>query len=110
LAKPSASRPAGPRRVVCDVSALAEPDLTTIDALARIALDAWRLGCQVQLRNASPELRELLALAGLADVVRCVAGSGVESRGETEEREELRGVEEERDPADAIAGDLDDLE
>jgi anti-anti-sigma regulatory factor len=66
--------------VVCDVSALAGSDLATVDALAGLALVARRLGCRVRLRHASPELRELLALAGLADVVPCAAGSAVEPR------------------------------
>ena len=86
-------------RVVCDVGALERPDLGTVDALARVALLARRLGGRVDIRHAAPELRELLALAGLGDIVPCER-SGVEVRGQTEHREEARGVEEERDPAD----------
>lgn len=110
MAKPAASRPARRRVVVCDVSALVEPDLAMVDALARLALVARRIGCRVQLRYASPQLRELLGLAGLADVVPCAARSGVEPSRQTEEREELRRVQEEGDPADPIARDLYDLE
>jgi ABC-type transporter Mla MlaB component len=41
----------------------------TVDALARLQLAAGRLGCTVRLRNASPGLRELVALMGLDDVL-----------------------------------------
>ncbi len=44
-------------------------DAVTVDALARLQLAARRCGCQVRLRNASPELLELVAFLGLADVL-----------------------------------------
>ena len=50
---------------VCDV----EPDAVAVDALARMQLGARRHGCQVRLRDASPELRELVAFMGLRDVL-----------------------------------------
>ena len=53
---------------LCDVSGV-EPDAVTVDALARLQLGARRCGCSVRLRNASPELRELVALMGLTDVL-----------------------------------------
>lgn len=46
-------------------------DLATVDALARMALAARRLGCGLEIERAPAELRELLELAGLARVVRC---------------------------------------
>jgi len=52
----------------CDVSGV-EPDAVTVDALARLQLGARRHGCRVRLRNASPELRELVAFMGLQDVL-----------------------------------------
>ena len=52
----------------CDVTGV-EPDAVTIDALARLQLAARRQACQVRLRNASDELRELVAFMGLADVL-----------------------------------------
>jgi hypothetical protein len=85
--------------VVCDVAAL-DPDLVTVDALARLQLTARRLGRRVRLRHASCKLEELLALAGLCDVVPLWAELPLEPRGQTEEREQGRGVEEEADPAD----------
>ncbi len=54
--------------VYCDVRDVT-PDAATIDALARLQLVAGRNGCQVRLRGASPELLELVAFLGLADVL-----------------------------------------
>ncbi len=53
---------------VCDVATV-EPDAVTVDALARLQLAARRTGCQVRLRHASDDLRELVAFMGLADVL-----------------------------------------
>ncbi|MGH2450438.1 MAG: STAS domain-containing protein [Candidatus Limnocylindria bacterium] len=69
-----------PLVVLCHVGA-ARAELGTVDALARLALSARRLGCAVRLRDASPELGELVELVGLADVMLCVRGSGGEPRG-----------------------------
>ncbi len=52
----------------CDVSGV-DPDAVTIDALARLQLAAGRHGCQVRLRHASDELRELVGFMGLTDVL-----------------------------------------
>jgi hypothetical protein len=74
---------ATPRRrtIVCDVGALVAPDLGTIDALARMQLGARRVAHEIRLRNASSELRQLLAFAGLDEVLP------LELEGQTEERE-----------------------
>ncbi len=56
------------RVVDCDVGGVA-PDAVAVDALARLQLAAGRRGCQVRLRNASRELRELVAFMGLRDVL-----------------------------------------
>jgi ABC-type transporter Mla MlaB component len=53
---------------LCDVQGV-EPDAVTVDALARLQLAARRHGCRVRLRNASDELRELVAFMGLDDVL-----------------------------------------
>ena len=73
------------------VSPIVRPDLSTIDALARLQLAAHRLGFEVRLCHASRELKELIAFAGLDGVLR------VEARRETKEREQRLGVEEERE-------------
>jgi anti-anti-sigma regulatory factor len=84
-----------PRAIVCDASDL-DADAAAVDALARLRLTARRLGCRFRLRNATDELRELLAFVGLAEVL------GVEPGRQAEERKQGGGVEEEAeldDPA-----------
>lgn len=54
--------------VFCDVCGV-DPDAVTVDALARLHLAARRQGCQVRLRNASDELRELVKFMGLTAVL-----------------------------------------
>jgi len=82
--------------VIVDVGALTELDLATVDALARLQLTARRLGAVIELRNASRDVIELLAFAGLADVLT------VEVDREIEERKEVR-VDEVVDRADPTA-------
>jgi hypothetical protein len=82
--------------IVCDVSA-AEASLGTVDGLARLQLAARRVGREVRLRSASPELVGLVELVGLSDVLR------VQSGREPEEREDPFGVEEERQLDDLTA-------
>lgn len=43
----------------------AHPDLGLVHSLARLQLEARRLGCSVRLRDPCPELCELLELVGL---------------------------------------------
>jgi ABC-type transporter Mla MlaB component len=85
--------------VVCRVGAL-DPDAVTIDVLARVQLTARRQGRRIELVGACAELRELLAFAGLGDVLPLAAASGVKPRGQPEEREQSLGVQEEADPGD----------
>jgi ABC-type transporter Mla MlaB component len=53
---------------ICDVRGV-NPDAITVDALARLQLAARRQSCQVRLRGASDELRELVAFMGLGAVL-----------------------------------------
>lgn len=76
--------------IVCDLSTAADADAATVELLARLQLTARRLGCRLRLRDASPELLELLDLMGLCEAL------GVEARGQPEQREDRVGVEEER--------------
>ncbi|MGP4003245.1 STAS domain-containing protein [Streptomyces sp. 8N706] len=62
---------AGP--VTVDVGALTDPDVLTIEALARLELTARRLGHRVRLRHACEALRDLLDFAGLGDVLPTLA-------------------------------------
>jgi ABC-type transporter Mla MlaB component len=57
-----------PQLLCCLVGAV-EADAVAVDALARLALAARRHGAQVRLTGASRELRDLVALMGLADVL-----------------------------------------
>ena len=70
---------AGVGPIVCEVGGL-RADVAAVDAVARLALAACRLERGVRLRDASPILRDLLALAGLAGVVPCEPGSGLDPR------------------------------
>jgi hypothetical protein len=88
--------------VACDVQALV-PDAAAVDGLARLRVAARRLGCELHVRRASAELKELLAFVGLADAVLGVDGQSVEVRREPEEREERVGVEEERELDDPVS-------
>jgi hypothetical protein len=70
------------------------PDLAVVDALARLQLVARRLGCSIYLANPSPELIDLVELAGLSDVLQVVR--------EAEHGEQLR-IDEVVMPNDPIA-------
>jgi ABC-type transporter Mla MlaB component len=86
--------------VVCDVRSIDRPDASTVDALARLQLTARRLGRRVRLRDAGEALQELLALMGLSDVVPIFAGLPLKAERQTEDREQVRRIEEEADPGD----------
>jgi ABC-type transporter Mla MlaB component len=58
----------GVRVALCDVRGV-QPTAGSVDALARLQLAAKRTGCQVRLRNASPELLRLVDFLGLSDVL-----------------------------------------
>jgi hypothetical protein len=88
--------------VVCDVGEL-HADLVAIDALARLRLEARRLGCGLRLRGSSRALEQVLAFCGLCDVLPVEGESGgIRWHGrQAEEREPPRGVQERveaRDP------------
>ena len=59
----------GPVEVAYSDEAGVEPDAVCVDALARLQLAARRHRCVVRLRQASPELLELVAFMGLEDVL-----------------------------------------
>jgi STAS domain len=86
--------------VVCDVTAMVDPDAATIDALARLQLTARRYGCCIRLRHAGGPLQGLLSLTGLAEVVPCAPDRPTQPGRKAEQREPSRGIEEEGDPAD----------
>jgi anti-anti-sigma regulatory factor len=58
---------------VCDLSG-ARPTAATVDSLARLALLLRREGSRLVLRDVPPELVELIAFMGLAQVLRLEPG------------------------------------
>jgi ABC-type transporter Mla MlaB component len=79
----------GPRAILCEVSGIAA-DAVALDALARLQLAARRHGATLELLKASPELRSLIAFAGLESALRSraaaedrTAGTGDPSTGST---------------------------
>ena len=70
--------------------------LDAVEALARLQLAARRKGLDLRLHVVSRELRDLIELAGLTQVL------GVEPRRQAEEREQRLGVEEEGELGDGV--------
>lgn len=62
-------REAAGAEVICDVGAIADPDMVTVEILARMQLSAKRLGFSLRVRHASAGLAALLELTGLRDYV-----------------------------------------
>jgi ABC-type transporter Mla MlaB component len=84
----------GPGVVLCDLAAVARPDVVTVEALARLRMTARRYGWRLLVDGAGPALLELVGLLGLTDLLP-------EAGRQPEEREEAGGVEEvvdRRDP------------
>ena len=79
--------------VVCDISAVVDPDLETIEVLARLQLTARRLGRELRLRAVPCGFADLLQYLAFTDVMPC-EGLLVEPVREAEQREEPLGIEE----------------
>jgi hypothetical protein len=58
------------------------PDLTVVDGLARLQLAAHRAGCAVRVVEPTCALRQLLQLAGLAELLLSVEVRWQPERGE----------------------------
>ena len=80
------------------------PDLTVIDALARLQLAAGRAGCSIHVRVLCPDFAELVDLAGLTGLLDDRSRSALEARRQPEAGEE-GDVEEGEEVVDG--GDLD---
>src|SRR3970040_1781653 len=99
----------GPHRVsIVEIGHVPSPDLGTIETLARLQLEARRIGTSILLDRASPTLRALLALVGLGEVLPCCPDSELGLERQAEEREQPIGVEEEVEPSDQTPRDLDE--
>jgi ABC-type transporter Mla MlaB component len=89
--------------VVCDVGSLSDAGLATVALLAELQLTARRCGGRIRVWNASSELHEVLALAGLCEVLGVPLPLRLEPSWQPEHREEAGGVEKERDSGDPTA-------
>jgi ABC-type transporter Mla MlaB component len=54
--------------VSCDVCGV-DPDVASVDAIARIRVVARQHGCELRLHGASADLRDLLAFLGLREIL-----------------------------------------
>ena len=61
--------PDDPPWLRCEVGDVTDPDLSTVDALASVALECQRHGERLLLVDASPALRALITFAGLEQVL-----------------------------------------
>jgi hypothetical protein len=61
-----------------------------VDELARLQLAAGRLGCSIRLRGACVELRELLDLVGLSDLLLGDIGQRVQTGSAADDGDEIR--------------------
>jgi hypothetical protein len=66
------------------------PDLSVVDGLARLQVAARRAGCSVRLRDAPIQLRELIDLAGLSDIVKDAARTATTDAARTATTEPAR--------------------
>jgi ABC-type transporter Mla MlaB component len=102
--------PRDAHRVVCDVGRLDPGGLDAVAMLAQLQLTARRAGGRIEVIGASPDLHEVLAMAGLCRALGLRPALCLEAGWQAEHREEASGVEEERDPADPVARELEDLD
>lgn len=90
------------QRVVCDLSRLTVPDVTAVDALARLRLLARRNGKMMSVTTPCRELQELVDFVGLS-VLGLSDPLPLQACRQAKEREEAGGVEEEADPDDPVS-------
>ncbi len=82
-------------------------DLGTLDGLARLELAVRRAGARLELVGDAADLRALLVLTGLADVL--AGGSGLEHQRQPEDAEVV-GADEVGDAGDAAVADLEQVD
>jgi anti-anti-sigma regulatory factor len=81
----------GTGTVILDCACVGEPDIATIECIARLQIAMRRRGCELRLRGAGAAFVDLIALCGLAGVL-CI-----EVHRQVEQGEQPRRVEEEGD-------------
>jgi hypothetical protein len=84
----------GTGTVILDCACMGEPDIRTVERIARLQAAARRSGLELRLSGAGARLVELIAFCGLNGVL-CV-----EVHGEVEQWEQPDRVQEEGDLAD----------
>jgi hypothetical protein len=83
--------PAGARLVEYQLCGSGPPDLSSVEAVARLALLLGRLGGRLVIEDVSREMAELLWLAALPVEVKGQAEGGKEPLGVQEVQEEAEG-------------------
>lgn len=96
--------------VLCDVGGLDPSGLDAVAMLAQLQLTALRAGGRIEVMGASADLHEVLAMAGLCHALGLRPALCLEAGWQAEHREEASGIEEEGDPADPVARELEDLD
>jgi len=81
-------------KITLDCALVGEPTAATIDQIAGLKLAARRSDYELELKNTSPFLLELIGFVGLAGVL------GLEAEGQPEQRKQPCGVEEEGELGD----------
>jgi hypothetical protein len=81
-------------KIMVDCRSVGNPTAATIDQIARLKLSAKRCDRELELKNTSPYLLELIGFAGLSEVLL------VESKREPEQRKEPCGIKEEGELGD----------
>jgi len=98
----------GPPSTAVATHGRARAHLGTLDGLARLELAVRRAGARLELVGPSADLRALLGLTGLADVL-ATAGSDVEVQGQAEDAEVV-DADEVGDAADPAVPDLEQVD
>jgi anti-anti-sigma regulatory factor len=55
--------------IILDCASVLEPDVASIECIARVRLAARERGEELVIENAGPRLRELIEFCGLAEVL-----------------------------------------
>lgn len=85
----------GTGTVVLDCACMGEPDIATVERIARLQVAARRRGLELRLSGAGAALVDLIAFCGLAGSLCCV-----EMQRKVEQGEQPGGVKEEGDLGD----------
>ena len=85
-------------KIAVDCRSVLAPTAATVDQIARLKLAARRCRCELELKNPSRDLLDLIGFVGLSRVLL------VEAQRQTKQREQPGGVQEEGELSDPSAG------